>query len=339
MAVQPLAVLQTGLVTSVGQSTLAACAAIRAGVTNPTETAFVNALGERILGHGVELDQALRGVTKLARMVAVAVTECLDGIARSEWAQIPLLLCVAEADRPGRFSRLDEDLLPALERELGLRFSAGSGVVAHGRIGVALALQRARRLVTEDRHARVLIAAADSLLVGPSLASYEREDRLLTTQNSNGFMPGEAAGALLVGPPTGGDEFLCLGFGVGREAAHINSGEPLRGDGLQSAVKGALAEAGCKLHDLEYRVTDVSGEQYYFKEAALALNRTLRQRKEAFDLWHPAECTGEVGAAAGATCMAVARMAALKAYAPGPGVLLHFGNDSGSRAAIVGRGN
>ena len=27
------------------------------------------------------------------------------------------------------------------------------------------------------------------------------------------------------------------------------------------------------MHDLDYRITDLSGEQYYFKEAALALGR------------------------------------------------------------------
>ena len=35
------------------------------------------------------------------------------------------------------------------------------------------------------------------------------------------------------------------------------------------------------MHDFDYRITDLSGEQYYFKEAALALSRTLRQSKES----------------------------------------------------------
>ena len=36
----------------------------------------------------------------------------------------------------------------------------------------------------------------------------------------------------------------------------------------------------------EYRFADVNGEQYGFKEATLALMRSLRQRKERFDLLH-----------------------------------------------------
>jgi 3-oxoacyl-[acyl-carrier-protein] synthase-1 len=89
------------------------------------------------------------------------------------------------------------------------------------------------------------------------------------------------------------------------------------------------------LHDLDYRITDISGEQYYFKEAALALSRILRQRKEEFDIWHPAECIGETGAATGIAILAVAAAACRMAYSPGPSVLSHCANDSGRRSAAI----
>jgi 3-oxoacyl-[acyl-carrier-protein] synthase-1 len=123
--------------------------------------------------------------------------------------------------------------------------------------------------------------------------------------------------------------------GFGTESATLDSGLPLRADGLVAAIRGALADAGCELHDIDLRITDLSGEQYYFKEASLALTRILRQRKEEFDIWHAAECTGEVGAAAGAIALAVAEAACRKAYAPGPAILLHASNDDGERMAAV----
>jgi 3-oxoacyl-[acyl-carrier-protein] synthase-1 len=49
------------------------------------------------------------------------------------------------------------------------------------------------------------------------------------------------------------------------------------------------------MHDFDYRIADISGEQYYFKEAALALARTLRRRKPEFDLWHPANMLEKPG--------------------------------------------
>jgi 3-oxoacyl-[acyl-carrier-protein] synthase I len=329
-----LAIRATGLVTSVGLSAPAACAAMRAKLTNPSETRFIGSTGEWIMAHQVPLAQPWRGRTKLAKMAALAIEEALEGVDRSEWASIPLLLCVAEKDRPGRTGGLDEQLMLDIQGELGVRFDRRSAVVAQGRIGVAIALKHARALLDEDPVGQVLIAATDSLLSWPTLGHYDRAGRLLTSTNPNGFMAGEGAGALRVGRPTD-DALVVTGLGLAMEKASIDSEEPLRADGLSQAIKAALADAGIAMHDLAFRITDLSGEQYYFKEAALALSRTLRQRKEEFDLWHPAECTGEAGALAGVSIIALADAACRKRYTKGPAILAHMAADSGARAAIT----
>jgi 3-oxoacyl-[acyl-carrier-protein] synthase-1 len=330
-----LALQRSGLVTSVGLTSPAACAAIRAKLTNPSPTLFIPAGAEPLMGHQIELDKPLRGVAKLAHMAALAIEECLADMPRTQWQKLPLLLCVAEPGRPGRLHGLDDELHDALLEQLGARFAEGSAIVAHGRVSVAVALAQARKLIHQQGHPQVLLVGVDSLLTWPTLSVYAAQDRLLTPQNSNGFMPGEAAGALLLAAPQGAGELRLNGIGFAVEKAHLDSGEPLRGDGLTAAVKQALAEAGCDLFDIAYRVSDLSGEQYYFKEASLALNRILRKRREDFELWHPAECIGEAGAAAGVACLAVIHAAHAKGYAPGPRSLLHLANDSGARAAIT----
>lgn len=335
MATAPIAIRSTGLVTSVGLTAPAACAAMRCKLTNPSETRFIDAGGEWIMGHSVPLDQAWRGLAKLEKMAALAIEECLADVAPAERQDIPLLLCVAERERPGRLEGLDDQLFIDIATGLGARFAPTSRVIAQGRVSVAVALGHARRLIQEQEVPRVLIAATDSLLTWPTLSHYERADRLLTARNSNGFMPGEGAGALLVEAPAGRGELLCTGLGFGIEKAHIDSGEPLRADGLATALKAALAEAAREMHDLDFRITDVAGEQYYFKEASLALSRTMRQRKAEFDIWHPAECTGEAGALAGAAIIALADAACRKAFAPGPRIVAHLANDAGQRAAVT----
>lgn len=335
MPAQAIAIKSTGLVTSVGLSAPAACAAIRAKISNPTETRFIDSGGEWIMAHQVPLEKPWRGRAKLTKMAAMAIAECLEGIPREHWASIPLLLCVAERERPGRLDGLDDQLFLEIQQELEARFGSQSGVIPHGRVSVAIALAQARKLIQEGNLPYVLISATDSLLTWPTLSVYERNDRLLTAGNSNGFIPGEGAGALLVGRPAGKAELLCTGIGFGKEKAHIDSEEPLRADGLSIAIKGALGDAGCQMHQLDFRITDLSGEQYYFKEAALALGRILRQRKEEFDLWHPAESIGESGAAAGTAPFAVAEAACRKAYALGTHILTHMANDAGQRAATV----
>jgi 3-oxoacyl-[acyl-carrier-protein] synthase-1 len=335
MSAHLIAIKATGLVTSVGLSAPASCAAMRAKVSNPTETRFIDSGGQWIMAQQVALEKPWRGLTKLTKMATMVIAECLDGIARDEWASMPLLLCVAEQERQGRLAGLDDQLFRDIEQALGVRFAPASAIIAQGRVSVAIALAQARKLIHEHNAPQVIIAAADSLLSWPTLGVLEREQRLLTERNSNGFMPGEGGGALLVGRPQGKDEMLCTGIGFGIETAHIDSGEPLRADGLTAAIKKALAEAGCEMHDMDFRITDLSGEQYYFKEAALALSRTLRKRKETFDLWHPAECIGECGSAAGLAVLALANAACRKAYALGPHLLIHLANDGGSRAATV----
>jgi 3-oxoacyl-[acyl-carrier-protein] synthase-1 len=336
MASSAIAIQSAGLVTSVGLTAAASCAALRAKVTNPSPTQFIDATGTFIMAHQVALDQPWRGLAKLSRMAAMAIDEALDGIPKQAWAEVPLLLCVAEPDRPGRLHGLDDQLFGLVEAELGARFAPSSAIVAHGRVGVAVALSQARALMARDKVARVLVAAADSLLSWPTLSHYEQHDRLLTDTNSNGFMPGEGAGALLLGAPAGTPgELLCTGIGFAREAAGIDSEAPLRADGLTQAVKTALADAGLQMHDMDFRITDVAGEHYYFKESALAFSRSMRVLKEEFDFWHPAECTGETGAAAGTTLLSAAKAACDKRYAKGPNILVHMANDAGQRAALT----
>jgi 3-oxoacyl-[acyl-carrier-protein] synthase-1 len=335
MSAVPLEILSTGLVTSVGLSASAACAAMRAKVTNPTPTRFIDSRGEWIVAHQVPLEEPWRGLPKLVQMVVMAIDEALSDVSRSDWPGIPLLLCVAEPSRPGRLDGLDDQLFGLVERELETHFAAQSAIVAHGKVGIAVALSRVRELIRDENVQRVLVAAVDSFVSWPTLLRYESNGRLLGPTNSNGFMPGEGAGAMLVGKGTGRSEIVCTGIGFGVEAAHLDSGEPLRADGLTAAIRAALADAGCAMHALDYRITDLSGEQYYFKEAALALSRTLRTRKAEFDLWHPAECTGETGAVAGAAIIALADAALRKGFGAGPAILGHMANDAGQRAAVV----
>ena len=90
------------------------------------------------------------------------------------------------------------------------------------------------------------------------------------------------------------------------------------------------------MDDLQYRITDLNGEHYKFKEMALAMMRfPYKPKPRLFDLWHPIEYVGEVGAAIGPIVLAIALDAGRKNYGVGPSVLCTFGNDDGARAAIV----
>jgi 3-oxoacyl-[acyl-carrier-protein] synthase-1 len=87
---------------------------------------------------------------------------------------------------------------------------------------------------------------------------------------------------------------------------------------------------------MHFRITDLNGEHYKFKEMTLAMVRYQRKPKpKLFDLWHPIEHIGDVGAAIGPLVLGVALHAGQKGYGNGPTVLCTFGNDDGERAAAV----
>jgi 3-oxoacyl-[acyl-carrier-protein] synthase-1 len=333
----PLAITGTGMVTGVGLNAPATCAAIRCALDNFQETRFMDSGGEWIMGCEVPLEQPWRGKTKLIKMAAAAINECLANNTQIVPKATPLLLCLSEHERKGRVIDDDNQFFLDLQDELAIEFHEKSRVIARGHVAAAVALKHAREILQERKVKLVLIAATDSLLVAPTLAHFEENERLLTSQNSNGFIPGEAGAALVVEAVHAKPEpqLICHGLGFGVEKAHVDSEEPLRADGLTAAIKESLNDAGCGESILQFKITDISGEQYHFKESSLAFSRIDRTKREEFDIWHPADCIGEVGSVIGAVMIAVLKSACEKDYSKGHHILAHLGNDDGKRSSMI----
>jgi 3-oxoacyl-[acyl-carrier-protein] synthase I len=335
----PFSIIGAGMLSGVGLSASASCAAIRGGIKNFAETRFVSSEGDNIIGSEVPFEELWRGLPRLAKLSASAIRDCSATSPQlpEQYAQMPLILCLAEDERPGRLPGLDGTLLQDIEKEAGLIPHPHSCVIAQGRVGGVVALRRAQKLMEEHHHPYITLVGVDTYLIGPTLSAFERRHRLLTRSNSNGFIPGEAAVAVLLARSERHAETAldCRGLGFARESATIESDAPLRGDGMVSAIRGALASAGINLEQVDYRISDINGEQYRFKEVALATNRILRGRKVRFGIWHPADCIGEVGAAALPAMLCVLYYGARKRYLPGPTFLACVSNDDDKRATVI----
>ena len=332
-----LAVEACGNVTHVGLNTRATCAAIRCGLTDYSETRFLDSNGEWIIGAEVKIDAPWRGRAKLSNMGAMAIQETISSIPEDEIKAIPILLCLAEPIRLGRIPDQDKRVLEEIQKITKLQFHPQSAVIAAGHVSGVLAVERANLLISSGKCHSCLIVGVDTFLNSETLSAYDKGDRILTESNSDGFVPGEAGAAVFLVPSKYATKasVVIKGYGFGKEKAYFRSEKPLKADGLTQAIKEALKMAGHKLGNLDYRICDVSGEQYYFKEASLALGRVLRKQKEEFDIWHPAECIGEAGAAIVPMVLAVASAAIAKGYSPGDGILCHFSNDDEQRGALV----
>jgi len=333
----PISIVSIGMMTGLGLTSTESCAALRARSDNFRETGFISRGEEWVIGSEVPLDEPWRGIPRLARLAAGPLRECLGSVDDLKVEEVPVLLCVAEPERPGRLAGLGDDLLREVSTLVGARLNHGSRLFSDGRVGAALALRHGGALIREHGVRYVAVCGVDSLLASATLAAYIERGRLLTTQSSNGFIPGEAGAALLLTSSANAPEpcLSCHGIGVAREPAPIESGEAFRADGLTEAFRQALGDAGVSLAEIGYRIADMSGEQYWFRQADLASSRLLRGRHEFQDIWHPADGIGEVGAAMLPCMLGVAFMAARKGYAPGDPVLAHAANDDGRCTALV----
>lgn len=337
MNTQSLVIIKSGMTSAVGLSAPATCAAIRCGIDNVQETRFLDSGGEWIMGSSVPLTKPWRGQSRMIRLIEPSIRECFSDLDPSDARHIPLLLCVPEYDRPGRLDGLDASLFDAVGEASGLNFNKNSRIFFNGCVGGIQAVREAFALIFNKRQPYCIIAGVDTFLTAKTLKAYEEKDRLLTSSNSDGFIPGEGAAAVLVGAggKRGQWELTIRGIGFGKESSTIDSEEPLRADGMVQAFKGAFSTSGLSMRDMSFRITDANGEQYKFKEGDLAVTRTLRDHQGEIDIWHPAECIGEVGAATVPFILGVAEAAARKGYSRGKNVLCHFSNDNGDRAAMV----
>ncbi|HRO15551.1 MAG TPA: beta-ketoacyl synthase N-terminal-like domain-containing protein [Paracoccus sp. (in: a-proteobacteria)] len=330
-----IGVQAAGMVTAVGLDGASSAAAIRAHLDGFAETRFLASGGWRI-GAAVPLPRHWIGPRRMAHLAAGALADILRQEPGARDAA--LILCLAEETRPGRPVADPATLLRTLAAILRLP-ERRAHVVQHGRPSGFVALDRARRMIGAGQAEQAIVLGLDSYLTGPAIAHYARLDRLLEQGNADGFIPGEAAAAVLLGQ---GGLLRLTGLGLAREAAFLGNGKgedgedlPLRGDGMAAAYRAALDEAQCDLAHVEYRISDLPGEQYFFRQAALMSLRLERGRTAFQDLWSPAESLGNIGAAVVPVMLGMALAAARKGYAPGSPVLIEASGDDGACGAAV----
>lgn len=331
----PIDIVSIGMATAVGLNAPSACAAMRARLDGFQETRFVGPGGDWLIGAPVPLPRNWIGEKRMAHLAAGAICEAFECVPQAR-EQTALILCLAEEERPGRPVRDGSRLLRRIGEIVESPSHRRSRIVAHGRPSGHVALEQARRILAAGEAPYVMIAGVDSYLTAESIAYYLGEDRLLTPNNPNGFVPGEAAAAVLCSRSQQGALRL-HGLGLAREQAFIYNPDelPLRGDGMTSAYSAALDETGTEMNRLGYRIADLIGEQYWFKQSALANLRLVRGAHDFQDIWSPAEALGNVGAAVVPVMIGMAFTASRKGYAAGNPVLIEASNDTGACGAAV----
>jgi len=336
-----LAVKASGMVTAVGFNAPASLAAIRAGISGARQDNIWDpTAGQYMAVARPHTPQWWEGPDMLAELAAPAVQECLSELPQGiDPRTVPILVLLSPTDRPYREPDLDDIVLDGLQWRLQMSLAPHSRAY-RGRTGILPALHQANQLFTSRAATHAVVIGVDSFLRQRVVDAYMERRRVLTSNNSNGFIPGEAACAVLLAPSSEehGGELRIIGGGEGHESGTIDSDTPLTGDGITQAIREALAHAGLTMADTHYWLTDQNAEHYKAKECTVAQIRLERRDQPAprpYEIWHPIEYLGEIGSAIAPCLLGVGLAASKGGYAPGPLALLHVGEDNGDRATLV----
>jgi 3-oxoacyl-[acyl-carrier-protein] synthase-1 len=336
-----------GIVCPVGLTASSACAGLRAGIAGFYELPYWDRDNSPVVGApvpGLSLD--LQFGPRLVEMLASALRDCLSATRGLPIQKVPLLVGLAEPDRPGGGGgpSVAETVIAQVQEKLGTQFHPQlSRTIPRGSTAGINGLQIARDLLRTGDVPGCLVCGVDSYINASSLDWLDRHWRLKRQGHTDGVIPGEAAAVIYVQRPQSGttDNLAkVIGLGFGREQAPVLSGEPLLGLGLADAARQALAEAGWGFHEIDFRLSDLTGENYGFREQSLAAARLTRvvRSEESQPIWHAADAIGDTGASAGVVQLAWAAAAWARGFAPGPRAACFTSSVSGERAVAALQG-
>ena len=185
-----------------------------------------------------------------------------------------------------------------------------------------------------------VVAAVDSQLHGPHLARLGHRGFLKLPGVPQGLLPGEAAAVLVLersrdararrAPARARIGLITLGV----ESTPLGQDYPIRGEAAAHVITAALAADGHP-EQIQRVITDMSGERWRAIEWAIVETRCLGALAPGWELWHPADCFGDLGAATSVVHATIIARALARGYAGSGGVLLFAASHAGERAAAT----
>jgi 3-oxoacyl-[acyl-carrier-protein] synthase I len=343
---EPVYIVSVGACTPVGRNALSSAAAVRAGLSGFTQHPYmIDTAGEPIRAAIAPwLDIDLQGQERFENLLFPALEQALAPItlAADSMTRVALALGLP-SDRPGLPENIASSIRASVDHRYPGRFVAHA-VLNVGHAACYVGMHAALRKMADDDFDACVVAGVESYLAAPETLEWlEENDQLHAAgplNNAWGFIPGEAAGAVLLVTQRTMTRLQAtpmarmLGVGRGFEQNRIKTQTICIGEGLTDAFRDCLVglPRGAKVTDV---YCDMNGEPYRADEFGFAALRTKEWFESASDFVAPADCWGDVSAASAPLAILLSTIASRKAYSKGSLSFVWASSESGERGSAL----
>ena len=338
-------IVAMGASTAIGRDAWSSAAAVRAGISGFTQHPYmIDTAGEpMIVALAPWLDIDLTGLARFEALLYPAIDQALEPIIASQGHGLRVALSLGlPSSRPGLLDTLQYDLRKSISTKYRPIFDS-IAVFPNGHAAGLLALEAPFKKLTEGTLDACVVAGVDSYIEPETLEWLEECDQLHSAgplNNAWGFIPGEAAGSLLIlrasivmrmhFEPLA----TVLGTGLSHEPKRIKTETICIGEGLTQAFRTALGTLpkGTQISDV---YCDMNGEPYRADEYGFTCLRTKESFESPSDFVAPADCWGDVGAAGAPLHLILSTISGFKKYARGQVAFAWASAEGGERAAVA----
>jgi 3-oxoacyl-[acyl-carrier-protein] synthase-1 len=336
-----------GAVTALGYDAPTTAASVRANLSRFKESRWVDKIGDpMLLSMAQFLDDDAIGIDRLLALATPAAIEATTPLSNRFADALPRrfpLLCGVSAPRPvsGPQPNVGGPLLARLATRLTFIDVDRSRLLPFGHASALAAMAVASEWIARGTEEIVLVGGVDSYCDADTLEWLDITGRLHSDTNQDGFVPGEGAGFCLVMSESLADRLglealaSVLSTATTKEPCPWTSEGVCIGQGLTDALHRALAVPEGEAKPADWTICDLNGESFRSREWVYAYLRTGRKHRDPLEIWHPADCYGDVGAASGALLAGIAIQAWQRGYARGKQALVWTSSDDEHRAAAL----
>lgn len=355
MKKEKICITGLGMISAVGPDVKTSCASIRAGIVRPLKLNnyyvysrdYEDYEDGLVTGYPIYIDEYDNSKEKIFSMLENVLKDlhCYSGAEDGFIKDSPLFISLPSKER----NLINKnEIMEFLEHIQNYNFNPSNVTLFDiGNSGMMFAMTDAMNAMHDNKYKMAMLVGVDTLVGYDDLKYFNDKNRLKTELNSTGFMPGEAAAAILIenqssaqkrGAPI---EAIIQSCATGFEPNSVLSEAKPSAVGLSKVINTIVEAEDSKKIIIDIIISDINGEDYRFHELGLLHTKGLTKIQGEKIVLHPASVLGDTGAASAGISICVAVRGMARGYLKSSeakelsNALILSSSDTGERGGIL----